>query len=286
MDFTKGHGSGNDFIVIPDPDGVLDLGPEDVRALCDRRKGVGGDGVLRAVRTSGVPDVAAWSGSAEWFMDQRNADGSIAQMCANGALVFGRYLVEKKHAAPGRFSIATRAGLREVSISPNGVATIDMGKSSTIETHGVAVRLGSLSLEVVSVSLDVPHGVCILAGADLDELRRLDLTRKPEAALSDFPNGLNLELAVPHQDGIAVRVYERGVGETMSCGSCACAAATAWVTHIGVTLPVTIPVLMRGGLLEVILSEETTLLRGMANLVADGVVRNEELTTAYHSEHV
>lgn len=107
MRFVKGHGTENDFVILPDPDGALDLTGPMVAALCDRRAGIGGDGVLRVVRTKAV---AGLPGDAEWFMDYRNVDGSIAEMCGNGARVFARYLVDSGLAAPGEFDIATRGG--------------------------------------------------------------------------------------------------------------------------------------------------------------------------------
>src|SRR3712207_8605964 len=95
--FTKGHGTGNDFVLIADPDGDLDLSPEQVAAICDRHFGVGADGILRAVRSRSIAAGAAALAAeprAEWFMDYRNADGSIAEMCGNGIRVFTRFLLE------------------------------------------------------------------------------------------------------------------------------------------------------------------------------------------------
>ena len=98
--FAKGHGTGNDFVLLPDPDGALDLTPELVAALCDRRRGLGGDGVLRVVRARPAPGRRRAAGEAEWFMDYRNADGSLAEMCGNGVRVFARYL--RRHRAGRR----------------------------------------------------------------------------------------------------------------------------------------------------------------------------------------
>ena len=91
----KGHGTENDFVLLPDADGALDLTDERVQRLCDRRAGIGGDGVLRVVRTAADPAAAAMAGDAEWFMDYRNADGSAAEMCGNGIRVFARFLVDE-----------------------------------------------------------------------------------------------------------------------------------------------------------------------------------------------
>src|SRR4029078_5312004 len=111
LTFAKGHGTGNDFVLVPDPDGTTPLDAALVVALCDRRFGVGGDGVLRVVRTAAHPDAAAHAGEGEWCMDYWNSDGSLAEMCGNGVRVFARYLAEHGLAAGERIPIWTRAGL-------------------------------------------------------------------------------------------------------------------------------------------------------------------------------
>src|SRR5215470_18361518 len=126
MRYAKGHGTGNDFIIVPDVDDQLELGAEVVRRLCDRRTGIGADGVLRVVSRT--------SGPAPWFMDYRNADGSIAEMCGNGIRVFARYLLDHGLAAGPELIIATRAGVRSVWQRPDGVLTVDMGRVSTGRT--------------------------------------------------------------------------------------------------------------------------------------------------------
>src|SRR3954447_7045445 len=121
MKFVKGHGTGNDFVILPDPDGALALTPELVAALCDRHRGIGADGVLRVVRSAKHPSAADLAAEAEWFMDYWNADGSIAEMCGNGVRVFTRYLVANDLAEPSAdgLPIATRAGVvRAVVGSP------------------------------------------------------------------------------------------------------------------------------------------------------------------------
>src|SRR4051812_36020605 len=123
MRFVKGHGTENDFVILPDPGASLDLTPALVAAICDRRAGIGADGVLRGVRAKAL----GRDGDPEWFMDYRNADGSVAEMCGNGARVFARYLVEAGLAAPGDLRIGTRGGVRAVSLGPSGDVTVDMG---------------------------------------------------------------------------------------------------------------------------------------------------------------
>src|ERR1017187_5271256 len=138
MRFAKGHGTENDFVILPDPDDLFGLSATLAARLCDRHAGLGADGVLRVVRTAaitaasaaaaraGTPDSAERSGSAEWFMDHRNADGSVAEMCGNGLRVFARFLLDHGMAEGPAFTVATRAGLRR---GPPGVAGGGAGSS-------------------------------------------------------------------------------------------------------------------------------------------------------------
>lgn len=103
LPFLKGHGTQNDFVIVPDPDGLLDLGAAEVARLCDRRAGIGGDGVLRVVRSARDEAAVALADRAEWFMDYRNSDGSIGEMCGNGVRVFARYLVHAGLPSPARW---------------------------------------------------------------------------------------------------------------------------------------------------------------------------------------
>jgi diaminopimelate epimerase len=123
LPFLKGHGAENDFVIVPDPDGRIELPPATVARLCDRRAGIGGDGLLRVVRSAAHPEAAAMAGEAEWFMDYRNSDGSIAEMCGNGIRVFARYLRRAGLAGNGDLAVATRAGIRRVhTTSPSAWA--------------------------------------------------------------------------------------------------------------------------------------------------------------------
>jgi len=128
VQFSKGHGTGNDFVLLPDPDGQLDLTPSIVAALCDRRRGIGADGVLRVVRAAKHPEAVAYAGAAEWFMDYWNADGSIAEMCGNGTRVFTRYLISTGLAAPvgGTLPIVTRSGVVRAEVGGAEIG-VDLG---------------------------------------------------------------------------------------------------------------------------------------------------------------
>ncbi|HEX2316075.1 MAG TPA: diaminopimelate epimerase [Thermomonospora sp.] len=268
MRFVKGHGTENDFVILPDPGGSLDLRPETVAALCDRRAGIGADGVLRVVRakTAGDPAAEALAGEAEWFMDYRNADGSVAEMCGNGVRVFARYLVDAGLAAPGEWDVATRAGLRRVTLGTSGDVSVDMG-APVVLGEGRATLAGEEHTGL-RISMGNPHLACPVDRP----VRDLDLTRAPDYDPAVFPEGLNLELFRPVGDHhVEMRVHERGSGETRSCGTGAVATAVA---AAGPSMPpgewrVDVP----GGRVTVVLDGRTSHLRGPAVLVAEGEVR-------------
>ncbi|MCW2938412.1 MAG: diaminopimelate epimerase [Actinomycetia bacterium] len=276
MRFVKGHGTENDFVILPDPDGVLELTPATVAALCDRRAGIGADGVLRVVRTKvaeaeEAAGVAAFAGAsegfadeAEWFMDYRNADGSIAEMCGNGVRVFARYLVDAGLAAPGEWPVATRAGLRRVTLGATGDVSVDMGPS-LVQGTGSA-ELAGRTYEGLRISMGNPHLACLIA----EPVGTLDLTRAPSFDPAVFQDGVNVELFRPVGDRhVEMRVYERGSGETRSCGTGAVATAVAAAGDAMGEWRVTVP----GGDVFVTITPTSTHLRGPAILVADGTFR-------------
>jgi len=260
MRFVKGHGTENDFVILPDPDGSLELTPALVAAVCDRRAGIGADGVLRVVRSKAL----GYDGAPEWFMDYRNADGSVAEMCGNGARVFARYLVETGLASPGDLPIATRGGVRAVRLGPSGDVTVDMGTPAVLgESRAV---LDGRSYEGLGVSVGNPHLACVIT----EPVAGLDLTRAPGIDAALFPDGVNLELFRRLGDGrVEMRVYERGVGETRSCGTGAVATAVA-AAHAEGRTEGTWEIAVPGGVVTVILDGRTSFLRGPAVLVAEG----------------
>ncbi|WP_438353290.1 diaminopimelate epimerase [Microbacterium sp. CJ88] len=282
--FTKGHGTGNDFVVIADPDGGLDLTDAQIAALCDRRFGIGADGTLRVVRSAALPEGrdAAASG-AEWFMDYRNADGSAAEMCGNGIRVYARYLLETGLAElpdGGELRIGTRAGVKTLT-RPEEHLEVDLGVWRA-EDGDVLVRAKGLPVARPGQGIDVgnPHVVVALSG--LDELDGLDLTVQP---LLDPvpPHGANVEFVVPsdplvhHGVGaIRMRVFERGVGETLSCGTGVAAAALAVRYWAGAAAPARWSVDVPGGTLGVRMFDaedgEHVALSGPAVLVYSGEV--------------
>jgi diaminopimelate epimerase len=272
--FIKGHGTGNDFVIIPDIDARLDLSPEQVRWLCDRHVGIGGDGVLRAVRTEHVPGFEEFAPVAEFFMDYRNADGSLAEMCGNGARVFVRYLDATGLVTDNDVVIATRGGLRSVTINSDRTITVDMGRASTPRAKALPhVTVGGRSWPATGVLVPNPHAVVFV-----DDLADAgDLIDPPDVVPADvFPDGVNVEFVASRgANHVAMRVHERGVGETLSCGTGACAVAWAARRRDGEDVPgeTTWQVDVPGGTVHV--TETATgslLLKGPADLVARGTV--------------
>lgn len=221
--FLKGQATLNDFVVIDDQHGMRELSPQFVRQLCDRRGGIGADGVLRVVRAQ---HIKGWDGDPDlWFMDYRNSDGSIAEMCGNGLRVFARYLMNEQLVPTGRFKVATRAGAKEVRIARGGMIAVNLGQIDLPGTT-VAVRHQGQQWPAVAVDVGNPHAVCFV---DVDTLRDLDLSVAPELVPAEaFPSGANVEFVAEAGPGhLDMRVYERGSGETMSCGTGVVAAAAA-----------------------------------------------------------
>jgi diaminopimelate epimerase len=253
--FCKGHGTENDFIVLPEYEGEVD--PPLVRALCDRHAGIGADGVLRVVRSTG-----------HFFMDYYNADGSVAETCGNGIRVFARYLVAAELAEPGDLVIDTRSGMHHVTVPADGSdITVDMGPASRLDD--AEVNIGQGSWKASGWSLANPHLVVLDAGP----IDSIDLTVPPVIdPPAAYPHGVNVELVETVGSGqLRMRVHERGVGETRSCGSGACAAAVAAMDRVGdrSTYAVDVP----GGRLVVRWREDgRVLLTGPAVLVAAGEV--------------
>jgi diaminopimelate epimerase len=268
--FLKGHGTENDFVLLPDPDGSVhgDLPGARVRALCDRRAGIGGDGVLRVIRSA----AAGVASDAEWFMDYRNADGSIAEMCGNGVRVFARYLVDQGLAEPGRFGVATRGGVKTVQVpADGGDITVDMGVPAW-PSETARITWDGRQAESVHVDMGNPHAVVFVG--DVSEAGRLveAPTWQPAAA---YPHGVNVEfVAAVGPQHIAMRVHERGVGETRSCGTGACAAMIAAARRDGAAPGTPYTVDVPGGRLRIVEREDGRVeMTGPAVLVADGELR-------------
>lgn len=260
----KGHGTENDFVVLPDPDGHLKLTEPRVRALCDRQRGLGADGVLRVVRAAAVLDAPAGLPADAWFMDYFNADGSVAEMCGNGVRVFARYLVNAGWVDPGELEVGTRAGLRSVIAHADGEVTVDMGPA-VVFGHSSTSCTGQV-FDGLAIDVGNPHLACVTEA----DLAALDLTSAPAYDTALFPNGVNVEFVYRAGDDRAdMRVFERGVGETRSCGTGTVAAAVAALRSAGQDTGerfVRVP----GGTVRVQVRADTTTLTGPAVLVARG----------------
>ncbi len=237
LEFTKGHGTGNDFVLFADPDGEIDLSAAQIAAICDRHFGVGADGVLRAVRSRSIPEgaaVLAEDPAAEWFMDYHNADGSVAEMCGNGIRVFSRFLVDNGLAElepGGTLPVGTRNGVRDVQRNASGYQA-DLGRWELAGGEPL-VRARELPVARPGLGISVGNPHVVVALASDEELDGTDLSYipviEPEPA-----DGANVEFVVAAEplvkDGVGhirMRVHERGSGETLSCGTGAVAAALA-----------------------------------------------------------
>ena len=283
MIFAKGHGTQNDFVLLPDPAAEVSLTPAAVAALCDRRRGVGADGVLRvttagAVLAAGVlARLPEGVQSGDWYIDYRNADGSIAQMCGNGARVFAHYLRASGLETRDEFVVGSLAGPRPVRLNrvdeTFADVTVEMGKANQVGT-GEAV-VGGRRFRGVAIDVGNPHLACVDPALTADDLAALDVAAPVTFDRARFPQGVNVEVVTAAQDGaVAMRVHERGVGETRSCGTGTVAAAVAALADAGAStgsLTVRIP----GGEVEVTVTDATSYLRGPSVLVARGELSEE-----------
>ncbi len=235
--FTKGHGTGNDFILVLDEHGQIEISAEQVALMCDRHFGIGADGLIRVTPTAKSPEVSdllELEPGAKWFMDYRNADGSKAEMCGNGIRVFARYLLENGLAeltSGSTLPIATRDGIKDLTATQTGFA-VDLGlfrvggDETLVRARGLSVARPALEVNVGN-----PHRVVALA--DIAELESIDLGRAPILE-PEADGGANVEFVVLDEPlikegvaGLTMRVHERGVGETLSCGTGIAAAAIA-----------------------------------------------------------
>ncbi|MFJ3234541.1 diaminopimelate epimerase [Streptomyces sp. NPDC086787] len=278
--FLKGHGTENDFVIVPDPENAIELTPAAVAALCDRRAGIGGDGVLHVVRSAAHPEAASMAADAEWFMDYRNSDGSIAEMCGNGSRLFARYLQHTGQVTEGDIAIATRAGVKNVHIAKDGDVTIGMGRARLPEGD-VTVSVGERSWPARNVNMGNPHAVAFVD--DLDHAGKL-LDPPPFSPAAAYPEGVNVEFVVDRGPRhVAMRVHERGSGETRSCGTGACAVAVATARRDGADpsvtgVPATYTVDVPGGRLVITEGPDGEIeMTGPAVIVAEGEIDAEWL---------
>src|SRR5689334_22689099 len=264
--WLKGHGTENDFVLLPDHDGTIhgELDGAFVAALCDRRRGIGADGVMRVIRTEALGETSA----GEWFMDYRNADGSVSEMCGNGIRVFALHLVQQGLVDPAEpIVVGTRGGDKVITLDGD-LFSVDMG---TPEVLGVSkVSAAGNTWEAQEVRTGNPHAVAFVD--QLDDAG--SLLTQPDYDASVYPEGVNIEFVVRQGERhVAMRVHERGSGETRSCGTGACAVAVAAAAADGADRPTTYRVDVPGGTLHVSWNADNHIvLTGPAEIVARGTM--------------
>ena len=285
----KAHATGNDFVVYLDEDGTHEPTADEVRFLCDRHFGIGGDGLIRLAHPQAVSDVNerqiadCVAGDADWFMDYRNADGSLAEMCGNGTRAITLFAQRQGIAdQPGGkpFHLGTRAGVKiltslgDVPGLGKDVFQVEMGawKRGDVDGYEVTIPGTSGSARGTFVDMGNPHVVAVLedAFASLPNVEDLDLVTKPVVA-PEIPSDQNVEFVRIDEQSegddageATMRVNERGCGETLSCGTGLCATAITLRAKTGIdhwTITV------RGGTLRVDVTDEDVKLTGSAAIV-------------------
>lgn len=269
--FTKMHGLGNDFVVLNGISQTLDLTPDQVRWIADRRFGIGCDQVL-IVEASSEPEV-------DFRYRIYNADGAEVQQCGNGARCFARYVRDEGLVSKDVITVRTRGGLITLRVLPDGDVLVNMGAVrlkpsdvpfiATEQAVGYSLEVAGRSVSVTVLSLGNPHAVQVV-----DDVERAPvLTEGPLIARHErFPEGVNAGfMQVIDRRTIHLRVYERGAGETLACGTGACAAvATGRLRHL---LDDTVDVYLRGGRLTVSWDGRGPMwMQGPASRVYDGTL--------------
>lgn len=269
----KYHGAGNDFVMVEDLDDATPLTAETTVALCDRRSGIGADGVIRVVRGQ----------DGGFFMDHRNADGSLAEMCGNGIRCLGKLVYERGLTSETEFDVGTRAGSRHLSLDVSGgvvrAVTVGMGapafERARIPMLGPAdgrfltepFEVGGARFTASAVSMGNPHLVLFVDDPDRVPVHEIGPAVEHDAL---FPEGTNVEFVAIDGGGLKVRVWERGSGETMACGTGACAALVA-ANEAGLA-PSRADVRFPGGVLSVERREGHVLLTGPVERVFEATL--------------
>ncbi|CAB4338235.1 unannotated protein [freshwater metagenome] len=257
LNATYGHGTHNDFVIVFDPEEKISITTNQTAAICNRATGIGADGLIRITKPN----------AGQWFMDYRNSDGSIAEMCGNGIRVMARYLVERGHQSAGIFAINTRDGLKHLRVPASGDITVNMGKMEIEEDEITASANGGI-WNGYNISIGNPHAVVFVTSVDdVGELKDPPVVRPKDA----YPEGVNVEFVEFLQGReLKMRVFERGVGETQSCGTGTCAVALAATLKRGEKLPATWIINPPGGRLEVEIDPHyNAILSGPAVLVSE-----------------
>ncbi|MGJ4077791.1 diaminopimelate epimerase [Corynebacterium macclintockiae] len=283
IEFMKAHGTENDFVVLLDEAVEVQLSEERVRVLADRRAGIGGDGVIRiatadALVNAGVlPNLPGGVRGDEWFMDYRNADGSLAEMCGNGVRAFAHVLCSQGKVQAGeQFGIGTRAGRKLVEVhevtgenQEHAIVSVEMGAPQVL---GVSTaQVADVKVAGLGVDMGNPHLAAVIPSLTADKLQEMPIDQQVQFDPEFFPAGVNLEVLTPLDEAGAVhmRVHERGVGETRSCGTGTVAAAVSALADAE-RAEGTVTVHVPGGEVQVEISAEGSVLRGPSAIVAWG----------------
>lgn len=278
--FLKGHGTENDFVVVLDESASLRLSEVSIRSITNRRSGVGGDGILRVARAGDLHaagELDAIPGgvdAGDWFMDYRNADGSIAEMCGNGVRVFAHALVATGLADAGEIRVGTRAGLRPATVSDvtaeSATVSVSMGVPEVLGVSTVSFK--GHTFAGLAVDVGNPHVAAIVPRMTPESLATLPVDVSPSFDEGFFPNGVNVEISTPLVDGeVTMRVHERGAGETRSCGTGIVATAIAALADAEQnegTVVVNVP----GGRVQVEIVDGHAQMTGPSRLVALGTL--------------
>ncbi|QRP61218.1 diaminopimelate epimerase [Corynebacterium minutissimum] len=274
MNFAKGHGTENDFVIV---EGTQPLLPEKVQALCDRRAGIGGDGVLRVIRAGellaagDIDELALGIDAQDWFMDYRNADGSVAEMCGNGTRVFAHWVRSRGLVDKDTFTVGTRAGAKRVTVhsftETDAEVSVEMGPATVL---GVSTAsMAGEKFAGLGVDMGNPHLAAVIPGLSAEALAQRTL-EQPVIDTEFFPAGVNVEIVTPLEAGtVHMRVFERGVGETRSCGTGTVAAARAALADASQATG-TVRVIVPGGEVTVEITEDGSTLTGPSRIVATG----------------
>lgn len=274
MNFAKGHGTENDFVIV---EGTQPLPPEKVQALCDRRAGIGGDGVLRVIRAGellaagDIDELAPGIDAQDWFMDYRNADGSVAEMCGNGTRVFAHWVRSRGLVDKDTFTVGTRAGAKRVTVhsftETDAEVSVEMGPATVL---GVSTAsMAGEKFAGLGVDMGNPHLAAVIPGLSAEALAEKTL-EQPVIDTEFFPAGVNVEIVTPlESDTVHMRVFERGVGETRSCGTGTVAAARAALADVSRGTG-TVRVIVPGGEVTVEITEDGSTLTGPSRIVATG----------------
>jgi diaminopimelate epimerase len=259
---TYGHGTENDFVLLFDPDEKLSVTSAQAAAICNRVTGIGADGLIRITKRN-----------EQWFMDYRNADGSIAEMCGNGIRVMARFLVNRGYQLEGIFPINTRDGIKHLRVPATGDITVNMGQIMQEEGEITAATNGGL-WNGYNISIGNPHAVVLVDSMEeVGALKEPPVVRPRDA----YPDGVNVEFVeILNDHELRMRVYERGVGETRSCGTGTCAVALAATISRGGKLPARWVIYTPGGRLEVEIDNHSN-----ATLTGPAVLVSEHDITSY-----